>query len=180
MSPAAKRIRPGGSRPLPSGLGSGTRGADRRSILKWSLTVATALVLALTLAACGSDSDPTTPTDITGTYSLISVNGAPVPAFWGVFEEDEEDFEAYVMGASLELRADQTVRVRADIEFRLAGVTVEEERLDDRGTWQLVGNELTTDLESGAAITGLVDGRTLTLFVPPDGTIPASVWVFER
>ena len=54
-------------------------------------------VLALTLAACGSDSEPTAPLDVTGTYTLVSLNGAPIPALWGVFREDDLDFDGGIL-----------------------------------------------------------------------------------
>ena len=149
---------------------------DRRPYRAWVLLS----VLALTLVACGSDSEPTAPVDVTGTYTLVSLNGAPIPALWGVFSEDDLDFDLYVTTSSLEVRPDQTVSLSAFLEFRLGGNVEETEFLGDSGTWQLVGNEFSVALSGGMTITGIVEGRTLTLQVPPDNTIPASVWVYER
>ena len=132
-------------------------------------------VLSLTLAACGSDGEPTAPVNVTGTYTLLSLNGAPIPALWGVFSEDDLDFDVYVTTSSLEVRADQTVSLSAFLEFRLGGDVEETGFLGDSGTWQLVGNELRFALSGEMTITGIVEGRTLTLQVPPDNTIPASV-----
>jgi hypothetical protein len=135
--------------------------------------------VALTAAACGSDSDPTAPTDVTGSYTLVTLNGAPIPALWGVFTEDGFDFQVYVTTSSLVVRADQTASFSATAEFRLGGVVIDTERFDEEGTWQLVGSEFRVTLD-GETIIGTVEGRTLTLQVPPDGTIPASTWVYER
>ena len=97
-----------------------------------------------------------------------------------MFSEDDLDFDVYVTTSSLEVRPDQTVSLSAFLEFRLGGNVEETEFLGDSGTWQLVGNEFSVALSGGMTITGIVEGRTLTLQVPPDNTIPASVWVYER
>jgi len=144
-----------------------------------ALTLVAGLALAFSLVACGSDSDSTPPVDISGTYSLISLNGAPIPAFWGIWSEDGEDLEAYVTTASVQLGSDRTLTFTASVEFRLAGVVVETEGFDEAGTWELVGSDFRAILDAGT-IPGSVSGRTLTMLVPPDNTIPASVWVFER
>jgi len=150
--------------------------SNRRSYGAWVLFS----VLALTQAACSSDSEPTAPVDVTGTYTLIYLNGAPIPALWGVFTEGGVDFEVYVTTSSLEVRPDQTLTFSAFLEFRLGGTVEETESQDAEGTWQLVGNEFSSTLLGVMTITGTVEGRTLTLQVPPDNTIPASVWVYER
>lgn len=144
-----------------------------------ALTLVLGCALALTLAACGSDSDPTPPADISGNYTLISLNGAPIPALWGIWTEDDQDLEAYVTTSSLQLRADRTLTFTANIEFRLGDVVQETETFDETGTWTLVGTDFSAILDAGT-LPGTVDGRTLTMLVPPDNTIPASVWVFER
>ena len=109
----------------------------------------------------------------------MSLNGAPIPALWGVFTEDGVDFEVYVTTSSLVVRPDQTVTFSAMTEFRLDGMVLGTERLDADGTWLLVGNEFRVSL-AGDTIIGTVEGRTLTLQIPPDNTIPASIWVYER
>ena len=149
------------------------------TFLTRALALVATLALAFSLAACGSDSDSTPPVDISGTYALVSVNGAPVPAFWGIWSEDGEDLEAYVTTGSVQLRSDRTLHFVANVEFRLAGVVIEVESLDETGSWELVGTEFSAILDAGT-IPGTVSGRTLTMLVPPDNTIPASVWVFER
>jgi len=151
------------------------RFSNRRSCGAWVLLS----VLALTLAACSSDSESTAPVAVTGTYTLVSLNGAPIPALWGVFAEDGVDFEVYVTTSAFVVRPDQTLTFLAVAEFRLGGIVLQTESLDADGTWELVGTEFSATLE-GETITGTVEGRTLTLQVPPDSTIPASVWVYER
>lgn len=144
------------------------RSSTRRSYGAWSLIS----LLALTLVACSSDSEPTAPVAVTGSYALISLNGAPIPAFWGVFREDGMDFQVSMTTSSLVVRADQTVSFSATAEFRLGGMVVQTESFAEDGTWKLVGNEFRATLD-GETIIGAAEGRTLTLQVPPDNTIPA-------
>jgi len=51
-------------------------------------------------------------------------------------------------------------------------MVVQTESFAEDGTWELVGNEFRANLD-GDTIIGGVEGRTLTLQVPPDNTIPA-------
>jgi len=140
------------------------------------------LVLLLVGAvACSSDDGETTgpvETSIAGVYSLVSVDGAPMPYL--IFEDVNEKSEC--TGGSLTLtngagvnRGTFVTRVQLRFEEKATGTAHNNERTID-GTWERDGSSLTLDDDGDnqPEATATVSGNRLTLNGVDGG--PTEVW----
>lgn len=112
------------------------------------------LGLALTLAACG---DATGPTSIVGLYSLQTVNGETLPVT--VFQDATERFE--ILGGRVSLNGDGTFSDATDFRYT-SGQTVLTDTETATGTYVETGNNITFNVSDGGSYSMAVSGRTLT------------------
>lgn len=119
------------------------------------------LALLVMLAACGGDS--TAPNaDVTGNYTLRTVNGANPPTT--IFQSSDETVE--LTGGNIMLNADKTwsgvLTVR--VTDLTAGGTATTLSLPANGTYTSTGGTLTLiDATDGSHLNGSVGGGTLTI-----------------
>lgn len=105
--------------------------------------------------------DPTDPPDVTGTYTLRSVNGQRVPMRLG----QDEDFAYYVSAGAVELRADG--RYTSSLTFRFtAGGQLQSQSEQDGGTYAVSGSSVTLRSDGGGSTMATVSGGRLTSSVP--------------
>ena len=116
--------------------------------------------LLVMLAACGGDS--TGPNgDVTGNYTLRTVNGANVPAV--VFQDSQEKDE--LTGGSINLNSDKTWSGTLSARVTdLASGVFQTFSAPAGGTFSSSGGTITlTDATDGSQLTGSVGGGTLTI-----------------
>ena len=118
------------------------------------------LAALLMLVACGGDS--TGPNaDVTGNYTLQTVNGASVPAV--VFQDSQEKDE--LTAGNINLNADKTWsgNLTARVTDLMSGATGTFSA-PGNGTYTSSGGTITlTDATDGSQLTGNVGGGTLTI-----------------
>ncbi len=121
-------------------------------------------MLAMTMAACGDDDDdnPTTPTNITGTYTLRTVNGQQPPAM--IFQAP--GFRLDIRSAALTLNSggtfDMTIGFR-ETDGTTTG-TPDDYEEDFTGTWTRTGNTIQMVDEFEDEYTGTVQGDGAIVF----------------
>lgn len=123
---------------------------------------ALALVLALA-TACGDTSGPDT--GHTGTYTLRSVDGDPLPA---TLYEDGTDY-VRVVGGSLTLDADGTFSTQSTINYRMQGETGTETGTLF-GTYTRSGSSIVMTDSDGDVFTATYDGND-QLTMSEDGVV---------
>jgi len=117
-------------------------------------TVLAAALLAA--AACGDDDDdPAGPADISGTYTLRTVDGNPVPATFSDPDGDELRFNS----GSLTLNQGGTYNGALGVTFNSAPFD-----LADEGTFTRSGNTLTfaSTIDADNDFTATISGTTIT------------------
>ena len=118
-------------------------------MLKPGRRLAVLAMLALATAACGDDDDGgTEPTDITGTYTLRTIDGDALP-FTLFTAAQNAGTKREVTSGSVTLRADGTYSDRFD--FRDTNQTGDETDQFDAtdGTWARTGNTITFSASTG-------------------------------
>lgn len=124
----------------------------------------------IVLAACGDSSGP--PANITGTYTLETVNNAQLP-----FTTDEDEtYKAEILASAITLRADKTYTW--DFTGRSTDYGVPTTNTDTfTGTYSVSGSTITlNDPESYATATLSTD--TITMVI--EGPIGVFTLVFRR
>jgi hypothetical protein len=129
------------------------------------LLLAAGATLAL---ACGGGDAATGPTaTVTGTYSLESYNGKPLP-FTMTDTVDGQVFTSTLMAPfSITLNADKSVRLISTFRVVAAGTT---QILSDtgKGTWSISGNAVTVTTTDGDHTSATWNGSDmLTISDPP-------------
>ena len=120
--------------------------------------LAVAAALSLPFAACGGDGGTGLDTELSGTYTLRSVNGQPLP--FVAYEDAVEKFE--LLGDEFDFGA-RTFTQSTDFRYTERGV-VTTDTFEDSGRYTLDGNALTVEFDSdGSSVTGAVDGNSFTL-----------------
>lgn len=121
--------------------------------------IAAFAALAFTLAACGSDS-ATAPASVSvsGTYSLQTVNGAPLPAILQGSGANKVEMVSDVFTFS----ATGTFSERAVVRYTQNGV-VSSETYDESGTYARNGTAITLRYTDASTGSGTLDGNTMTL-----------------
>jgi hypothetical protein len=119
------------------------------------------IALALTLAGCGGDSGPTTPTNasIAGTWNLQTVNGAPLPFlfFQAGTSKQEITADQFTFTSSGGFTQITTLRNTDNGQ-------VSTETDTDAGTYSLNGTAITVTFNSdGSSSTAAVSGNTMTV-----------------
>lgn len=121
----------------------------------------TLLGIALTLAACGSDSvgPAAAPTAVAGTYNLTTVDGQALP--FTVL--DLGAYQAKLASAALDLKSDGTYSFDFGIRIEDSG-NLRSTSQSDAGVWTRSGNTVTlTSSEGSVARFGTVSGDVMTL-----------------
>ena len=116
------------------------------------LFVVAALALA---AACG---DSTSPSSVSGTYNLQTVNGAALPY---VFQADNPKRE--LISEQLVLSANGTFTFNDVIRTTPTGGAPTTMPTTDSGTFTLTGNSIVFTFGGTSSIAGSVSGSTLTI-----------------
>lgn len=118
------------------------------------------VVLALVLAACGSDAS-TAPTTVAGTWALQTINAAPLPF---VVAQSGAD-KAEVLADTLKLSAAGSAIESTTIRTTLNGV-VNTQTLADTGSYTVNGSAVTLlSTTEGSALMGTWSGNTITASV---------------
>ena len=119
--------------------------------------LAIAAALLLPAAACGDGGTGLT-TELSGTYTLRTVNGQPLP--FVAYEDAVEKFE--LLGDEFDFGA-SSFRQSTNFRYTERGV-VTTDTFEDGGRYTLDGNALTVQFDSdGSSVTGAVDGNSFTL-----------------
>ena len=127
------------------------------------------VVLALVLAACGSDAS-TEPASVVGTWSLQTVNGSPLPFVAAQSGSDK----AEIMGDTIKISAAGSFIESTTIRTTLSGVATIQ-TLADTGTYKVSGSTLTlSSTADGSSGTGTWSGNTIT------ATIEGFSFVYKR
>jgi hypothetical protein len=126
-----------------------------------------AVVCLVFIAACQSSSAPRA--DAPGDYTLMTINGHPLPATGG---------SSMVLSSSISLRSDGHFSLARIDSFPLTpGAANDTLSLD--GTWSLSGTDLRMFYGSGQSLLaeffGTLSGSQLTIAQPSEG-----VWVYTR
>jgi hypothetical protein len=125
-----------------------------------TLTVA---VLAFVLAACDPGSTLPEPSDHVGTYTLRTVDGAPVPAV--VFQEGVRRIE--LVSGSVAFHED--LRAENEYTYRITDANgVRTPQTDDAGTYTVSGSKLLVTWDGGIAESYERRDSTVAVF---DGTL---------
>ena len=115
------------------------------------------LALLLPLTACGDDG-PTDPTQsAVGTYTLVQVNGSPVPALLGQFEEGRVD----VLSGTLTLRNDKSYTEMVNLRFTPTTGVVQTIPVNEDGTFTVTGSTVQFKTSDGDTYSGTLSGNTL-------------------
>ena len=115
------------------------------------------LALLLPLAACGDDG-PTDPTQsAVGTYTLVQVNGSPVPALLGQFEEGRID----VLSGTLTLRNDKSYTETVNVRFTPTTGVVQTIPVTENGTFTVTGSTVQFKTSDGETYSGTLSGKFL-------------------
>jgi hypothetical protein len=131
--------------------------------MKWRALIT---LTSLSLAACGGG-EPAGPEDgyarASGTYTLVSLNGRPLPAT--AFQDASMRID--VTSATLVLRADRTFTETLDGEVRLGAGQPQPERQVHRGTFTLSGTAAAFTVPAAGefpafGFTGTLSGTVLT------------------
>jgi hypothetical protein len=120
---------------------------------------ATVLVLAVTLAACGDSTGPglglATPT---GTYTLHTVNGNPLP-----YTVDEGDgFTLVIVSDAFTLQNGGRFSESFTLRVTENGITTTESG-SGTGVWTITGTAITLTFDDGPAVSGTLSGGVMTL-----------------
>jgi hypothetical protein len=116
-----------------------------------------ALLAFAALAACGGDSS-ITPGTVTGSYSLRTVNGSPLP--FTVIQIGADKIE--ITGDVIILNEGGTFTETTSQRTTENGV-VTTSTIDDAGTYTLTGTAITLTSPESGSISGAVSGGTMTL-----------------
>ena len=121
--------------------------------------LAVAAALSLPLAACGGDGGTGLDTELSGTYTLRTVNGQALPY---VVESSGPNDRFELLGDEFTFSS-RTFTETTDFRVTERGV-VTTDSFEDSGRYTLDGNALTVTFDSdGSSATGAVDGNTFTL-----------------
>ena len=146
--------------------------------------LASAVLIGALLTSCG-DKDPLSPEDVSGLYTLVSLNGGAIPA--SVIVTDQVDTSVtttvtYTAG-SVCLNADNTYSTSIAFEFVSNPGGLRQETSTDSGTFELVEPATIrfTSSEGEEPGSGTLNGNRLTMIV--DATSSAGIvftLVFEK
>ena len=115
------------------------------------------LALLLPLAACGDDG-PTDPTQsAVGTYTLVQVNGSPLPALLGQFPEGRID----VLSGTLTLRNDKSYTEMVNVRFTPTTGVVQTIPVTENGTFTVTGSTVQFNTSDGETYSGTLSGKFL-------------------
>jgi hypothetical protein len=132
-------------------------------------------VVPLTFAvACGDDGGPDG--SITGSYTLQTANGNPVP--WRIIQSGSDYVELRSGSATLSgSQSSGTYTNSVTIRYFIDGFQ-EDETTTGNGTWVRSGNSITfTDAEDGETTTGTISGRQITVTSEEEGFVMTLVYV---
>ena len=139
------------------------------------LRVPLALALVASAAlACDDAGTGTQDGGITGTYTLVSVNGSPIPAV--VYEEP--GYTEEVLSGSLTLLSDNTFSGTVLYRTSEEG-NVMTETEGGTETYTVSGNQITF-IEEDETTIGVIDGERITVTVEEDEEEGRTVLVFEK
>ena len=124
------------------------------------------LAMTVAMAGCGDDDDPSGPTEITGTYTLRTVNGASLP--FTLWTEAEAGFKREITGGSVTLNANGTYSDAFAIRDTEDGVVTTDTETSS-GTYVRTGNTIaftesngipqqSATIQNGALIYTIDDG----------------------
>ena len=120
--------------------------------------LAIAAALSLPFAACGGDGGTGLQSELSGTYTLRTVNGQPLP--FVAYQDATDKIE--LLGDEFQFSADSFTE-SVDVRYTERGV-VTTDTFEDSGRYTLDGNALTVTYDSdGSSLTGAVNGNTFTL-----------------
>jgi len=127
------------------------------------------------VVACGSAT--TSPSVAVGSYSLVTVNGAPLPR-----TDSTAAKKAVVTSATLLLGASQTWFKISSGETTTYGTTPITQVLGDTlsGTWTISGSTITFDRVGAASVSATLSGTSITLSQPSPLGLSTDVAVFTR
>ena len=115
------------------------------------------LALLLPLAACGDDS-PTDPTQsAVGTYTLVQVNGSPLPAYLGQSPQGRAD----VLSGTLTLRNDKSYTEMVNVQVTPLIGAVHTVPVNENGTFTITGRTVQFMPDTGGTYSGTLTGTTL-------------------
>lgn len=121
------------------------------------MVLATLVGALLTSAACGGDS-PTAPATISGTFTLRTFNGTPLPVVL-----TDGDPALTLVGDTLVMSGNGTYRTAVVLEETSAGQTTTTVE-SSSGTYRRSGSSLTfTDASDGTTVTGSIVGATIVI-----------------
>jgi hypothetical protein len=124
----------------------------RTSLVRGIALVATAIALTGSVAACGDDDDgPTTPANISGTYTLQTVAGQPLP---------------FTTSGGNGIVQSSTLTLAPDLSYQVRVIFSDRQGYDDLGIFARTGNSLTfqsATFGQAGNFTGTVSGRTVTI-----------------
>lgn len=113
------------------------------------------VALLFPLSACGDD--PTDPTQaVVGTYTLVQVNGANLPAL--VLQNATGRYE--LLSGTLTLRSDQSFSQILTVRLTPPGSSFP---LSEIGTFSVSGNTVNFQTSAGATYSGTLSGNMLTV-----------------
>jgi hypothetical protein len=127
-------------------------------------TVALAVALLFSVAACSDDSDPGAPSNITGTYPLRSVNGDEIPA---ILIDLGTAYKLELLSGNLIINAGSTFSETLTYRETEDGAATTE-TFTCTGTYTRNGNSISlVEAESGddcgGTFTGTISGGTITV-----------------
>jgi hypothetical protein len=135
--------------------------SSRSRVLRPVTALALAAVVA-TLAACGSDNNNSTgPTDVSGTYSLSTIDGSSLP----FTVPDNPDHTIVVQSGTITLGSDHSYTVTGT---GTSDGGDSQQVLADAGTYSLSGSTVTftSTSHSGTIYTATATSTTLTVAAP--------------
>ena len=115
------------------------------------------LSLLLPLAACGDDG-PTDPTQsAVGTYTLVQVNGSPLPAFLG----QSGGLRIEILSGTMTLRSNKSYTDSENRRRTSAGGVAETYQFIEEGTFTVTGSTVQFHASNGPRYSGTLRGKFL-------------------
>ncbi len=132
--------------------------------------------LGFSAAACGGD-DPINPSDLTGSYTLIDVNGGQLPA---IVAFDNESVTRVVDG-TLTMEANRDYQISIGLSFAFGGDIELPGSFDDRGAYVLRDRSLFfVSTSADTTWVGSVSGSTVAVELVLEGGEPTLQLRFIR
>lgn len=126
-----------------------------------------ALAMLVTVTGCGGDDAPNAPENITGTYTLRTVNGNPPPVTIAEYTDESGSYKLELLGGSITLEQGGSYRDNHTLRETIDGVVQPPEEAPGTGTWARDGNTVTLRAADGEVVVATYAASALTFVQGP-------------